>query len=174
MACALRPLLLVALCALLPALPRAEIAVEHAFCLRPSDALVQELLDWIGAASGYDVAGARADPPAIFFCDEGDVLDYPGGTAVVEPGERGVYDYEARVIYLVGPWSPEDPRQRSVLLHELVHDVQFANRAWECPNATEWEAYKLQEAWMAEQGLVAEFDWVRIWFWSKCAGSPHP
>lgn len=152
----------------------AEVVAAREDCTRPSPALVAELLDWIGAASGYDVAGARADPPAIFFCDEGDVLDYPGGTAVVEPGERGVYDYEARVIYLVGPWSPEDPRQRSVLLHELVHDVQFANRAWECPNATEWEAYKLQEAWMAEQGLVAEFDWVRIWFWSKCAGNPHP
>lgn len=152
----------------------AEIAPERADCARPAPDLIAELLDWIGAASGYDVKKAKADPPAIFFCDEGDVLAYPGGNALVEPGERGVYDYEARVIYLVGPWDPENPRQRSVLLHELVHDVQFTNRSWACPNATEWEAYKLQEAWMAEQGLVAEFDWLQIWFWSKCGESPHP
>lgn len=152
----------------------AEIVPEREDCMRPSPGIVAALFDWIGAASGYEVAGVKTDPPAIFFCDEGDVLDYPGGNALVEPGERGVYDYEARVIYLVGPWDPANLRQRSVLLHELVHDVQFANRAWQCPNATEWEAYKLQEAWMAEQGLVAEFDWLQIWFWSKCGQTPHP
>jgi hypothetical protein len=143
-------------------------------CVRPSPDLVEELLGWIGAASGYDISSSLADPPEILFCAEGDVLHYPGGDTLIEPNERGLYDFEDRIIYLVAPWRPDDPRQVSVLLHELVHDVQFRNRGFECPNASEWEAYELQEAWLAERGIHAEIDWLQVWFWSKCPGGPHP
>ena len=153
---------------------RASVGFEHDACVRPPKALVAELVDWIRAATQYDVSRTRADPPVILFCDEGDTLDYAGGTTLIEPGEGGVYDYAARVIYIVAPWDPEDTWQRSILLHEIVHDVQFLNRSWPCPNATEIEAYELQDAWLLENGVQHDFNWLAIWFWAQCPGGPHP
>lgn len=141
-------------------------------CIGPPAGMVLELLDWIGAASGYDVDGVP--PPTIFFCDEGEELRYSGATVVVEPHDRGIYDPATRSVYLVRPWSPDDPEDVAVLLHELVHDVQFSNRTWECPNATETEAYTLHAAWLAERGIEAEIDWFKINVWSQCRRNPHP
>jgi hypothetical protein len=40
------------------------------------------------------------------------------------------------------------------LLHELVHHAQLYNgRHYACNNAKEWEAYTLQNAWLAEHDL---------------------
>jgi len=38
----------------------------------------------------------------------------------------------------------------------------------------EWEAYKLQEAWLAEQGLASGFDWPQIFLLSRCPWDVHP
>lgn len=142
-------------------------------CTAPPEALVQELLDWIAANSDYDTAQSQADPPEVVFCDAGDAIDYAGADTLVEPGERGLYDFEARRIFLVAPWAPDDPHDVAVLLHELVHDVQFSARTWECPNATEWEAYELHEAWLAERDIDADIDWLSVYFWSSCRRNPH-
>jgi len=143
-------------------------------CTPPSPGLVAELLGWIGEATGYDVSAALADPPTIRFCAEGDAIPYPGEATLITPGQRGLYDYDMRRIHLVAPWRADRPRDVAVLLHELVHDVQFLNRPWECPNATEWEAYKLYDRWLAERGIDTAIDWVQVYFWSRCNRNPHP
>jgi hypothetical protein len=61
-----------------------------------------------------------------------------------------------------------------VLLHELVHAVQFDNRSWDCLGAPEWQAYKMQEAWLAEHGISADFDWLLIYMQSRCPRDIHP
>ena len=37
-----------------------------------------------------------------------------------------------------------------------------------CPKATEWEAYKLQEAWLLENGRTPDFNWAYILLDSSC------
>lgn len=141
---------------------------------RPSADLVEELLGWIEARTDYDVAAARAAPPEILFCQTGDSIEYEGNDILVEPGLRAAYDLTSQRIFLVLPWDPDDPRHVSALLHELVHHVQLLNRAWECPEATEWEAYDLQAQWLAENRIDPGFDWLWIYMISRCPRDIHP
>ena len=143
-------------------------------CTPPPPGLVQDLYDWIGANSDYEVAAAKADPPEIIFCIEGEEVPYGAKTTMISPREMGIFDFEERRIYLVAPWRVEVPRDVGVLLHELVHDVQFLNRDWPCPGATEIEAYKLYEDWLAEQGVEIELNWLMIYMWARCPRDIHP
>jgi hypothetical protein len=137
-------------------------------------ALVRRLLGWLAAHSDYDTGRAAADPPEIRFCRSGEVIRYEGHDILVEPDLRAAFDLRARRIYLVLPWRADDPRNVSALLHELIHDVQFAARDWPCPQATEWEAYRLQAAWLEEQGIDPGFDWFGIHMRARCPGDVHP
>lgn len=167
-------LLLAALYAGLAAAPAARAQAPEADCPLPSDELTASLVRWIGARAGYEVAPVLADPPEIGFCEAGDPIPYGADTLFVEPHERGFYDRANRRITLVLPWSESAPRDVAVLLHELVHDIQFLNRSWDCPAATEWEAYSLQARWLGEQGIDTDFDWAQIALHSRCPGEVHP
>ncbi len=81
---------------------------------------------------------------------------------------RGLYDSESEIIYLVEPWSPENPRDISVLLHEMVHHRQKSQH-WYCEQAQEWRAYQIQAQWLAEQQIADGFYWPAILLQSSCA-----
>lgn len=141
---------------------------------RLPDPLVADLLDWIAAETAYDVAPIRADPPAVTFCDRGDAIFYEDLEVLVGDDIFGLYDAHRRRIVLVRPWDAADPRDRGVLLHELVHRVQLANRSWECLSAPEYEAYTLQARYLEQHGIDPGFDWLHIYFLSKCPVDIHP
>ena len=136
--------------------------------------LVAELLTWIGEATDYDLTTSHATPPDVAFCRIGDVIPYESGTALVDETLNGAYDLSNHRVILVQPWDAKTPRDRSVLLHELIHHVQLENRGYECLQAPEWEAYELQEAYLAQQGVDAGFDWLQIYFLSRCPRDHHP
>ncbi|MEX5727288.1 hypothetical protein Ga0609869_000641 [Rhodovulum iodosum] len=178
---ALTPLALLAALALSPAAAHVLGAeVPPADCPAPAaepevpGALVQELLVWIGRATGYDVAESLARPPEIDFCSKGEWVDYEDARVLVDDQLRAVYDWPRRRVLIVRPWHADAPRDVSVLLHELVHHVQLLNRDWECLQAPEWEAYKLQDRWLAERGIASGFDWLAIYFMSRCPRDIHP
>ena len=146
---------------------RAEVAEVD--CIEePSAALVSDLLGWIALNTMYSVKAAWDDPPEVSFCDVGETLAYEGSTLIVEPFLAAAYDLPARRIHLVRPWSEDDPRDVSVLLHELIHDVQLGDHEWPCTGAPELEAYWLQDKWLAERGIVSGFDWRPIIMMSTC------
>ncbi len=134
----------------------------------PAAALKTALIEWIGANSDYDVSAILASPPAVKFCAHGATLVYQG--KAIHFGDRlnGVYDETTEQICLASPWSASNTKDRGVLLHELVHHVQYQSKGWACAKATEWEAYKLQEAWLLEQGAQPGFNWMYILLASSC------
>jgi len=135
-------------------------------------ALLPELEVWLDANSDY----ARAGTPLarIVFVEAGHEIPHDGQTTRLGSTVRGVYEDESATIYLVRPWFGDDPRDKSVLLHELVHHRQAAGpRHWYCPQAMEWDAYKLQEAWLAEHGLESGFHWAAILLDSSCSVRDH-
>ena len=136
------------------------------------EVLLDELVGWIATHTMYDVGVTWRDPPEIAFCTVGEIIAYEGRDLVVDPALRAAYDLPARRIHLVEPWSPDSLADRSVLLHELIHDVQLLNRDWPCLAAPEWEAYRLQDLWLQEQGVILPFDWPAIRRLSECPEAP--
>lgn len=129
------------------------------------------LAEWIAAHSAYPPPEGA---PVILLCRIGETITYEGHPMLVDPDLRAAYDLVNDRIFLVAPWSPDDPMALSTLLHEMVHRAQFAARDWPCPQAAEPEAYRLQEAWLAEQGIDAGFDWFGIYMRARCPPDHHP
>lgn len=127
-----------------------------------------ELVSWIAIHTMYDVSELYRTPPEISFCTEGDWITVEGLELRVEPELDAAYSLPDRVIHLVAPWSPDDPYDRSILLHEFVHVVQLSNRDWPCTGAPELEAYMLQASYLKEHGIKADFDWPSIFLLSVC------
>jgi len=140
----------------------------------PTKALITDLLNWIGGNTDYDVASSLAHPPTVSFCNTGETLVYEGDHVAVPSDLRGAYDWPATRVLLARPWAAESLRDQSVLLHELGHHVQLQNRRYSCLQEPEWQAYKLQEAWLAEQGIASGFDWLVIYMASRCPRDHHP
>jgi len=128
-------------------------------------ALVVELNAWLDAATEYPESDTR---PQIEFV-ETEQAQRLRGVADLSGGRiRGLYDAETGTIYLTEPWSSENPRDISILLHEMVHHRQ-TKRHWYCPQAQEWRAYEIQAQWLAEQNIEDDFYWPAIMLQSSCA-----
>jgi hypothetical protein len=67
---------------------------------------------------------------------------------------ESLYSEIDHTIYLPDSWRPENLRDRSVLLHELVHHLQYRNNIKAtCPGDHEYEAIELQITWLREQDV---------------------
>lgn len=130
-----------------------------------AERLLSALEEWLDQNSAYarppSAPTVRVIPPAI-------AADLAGGLEAGHLGRlRGLFDPETSTIYLVSPWDVSDPEDVSVLLHELVHHRQ-AKQHWYCPAEQEWDAYKLQAAWLTELGIKPDFYWPAILLSASC------
>ena len=72
-----------------------------------------------------------------------------------------LYDETRRTIYLSEGWSGQTPAELSVLVHEVVHHMQFASgQRFACLGERERFAYDAQKEWLALFGetLATAFD----------------
>lgn len=159
-------------CALITLLPIA----------RPADAAQDDLLAWRNAKSLPQLVAhletwldantdlqRRAAAPTIEWVSPAKAAYLQGGAqAAKAETTRGLYDPDTQAIYLVQPWSARDPFDVSVLLHELVHHRQNGGGHWYCPGAQELDAYRTQEAWLAELGLEANVNWIAVILEAGC------
>lgn len=130
-----------------------------------SPALMGALNTWLDAETEFEKKGSQPHIKLIgteLAESLHGVADYSGGRT------RGLYNAETGTIYLTKPWSPGNPRDISVLLHEMVHHRQ-AGQHWYCQQTQEWRAYQIQAQWLAEHQIADEFYWPAILLQSSCA-----
>jgi hypothetical protein len=73
------------------------------------------------------------------------------------------YSKNDRTIYLPDSWNPNALRDRSILLHELVHHLQYLNNVKvTCEFEHDFQAFKLQAAWLSEQGVEYPLDLMGV------------
>jgi len=127
--------------------------------------LVESLEVWLDTHGAYP---RRAAPVAILTN-----TSLPPGAAMERASRsgtraRGLYDPARLEIRLLRPWSPASVTDVSVLLHELVHHRQQEARHWYCPGQQEESAYRLQQAWLAEQGETFAVNWITVILEAGC------
>lgn len=132
--------------------------------------VVSALNRWVDDSSDYPAA--RVDPRVVFVAP-GAISGIRHEARKFDERTHGVYDAETSTIYLHRPWSASDIRDIGVLLHELVHHRQVDARHWYCPQAMEWDAYALQESFLAEAGVESDINWVSVVLESSCAPRNH-
>ena len=133
--------------------------------------LVLELEAWLDQKSDYPAA--KAAPSAIVISAPRTLEDADFDPLHARRTTAGIYDPDTFTIHLQRPWSWDNDRDVSVLLHELVHHRQVNSRRWYCPKAMEWDAYKLQEKFLTERGLESRIYWVAVVLESSCSRRDH-
>lgn len=164
----------VALCLLLAAPAAAAPAVTGATSPQEPYAVhaTMEQLDlWLDTYTDLP----RPDTPLarIGFVAAGEAVPYAGRMTRLESTMRGLYDEASATIYLVRPWFGDTAPDRSVLLHEMAHHRQATAKHWYCPEAMEWDAYRIQEEYLAKLGETGDFNWTWIALLSSCAPRDH-
>lgn len=151
-----------ALIACCPTLPRADMSAHESSSWQQADSMakiVSSLERWLDSRSDLP---RRDAAPQIRIVSEWRATARQAGSASFQRGRlRGLYDPDRSEILLVRPWSAREAADVAVLLHELVHHRQ-APHHWYCPAAQELPAYRLQEAWLAEQGGSLDVNWLAI------------
>ena len=121
--------------------------------------IIFTLLAWIGANSGYDV---NLVSPNITMTDSYNICANYGinNKGQCEAAQlKGFYD-KVLTIFLSDNFDPDDLADRSRLIHELVHYVQWANGEHKstCLGHLEVEAYELQDQWRVSHNLDESLD----------------
>ena len=134
------------------------------------DVLVATYLAWIIAQTGW----SAADRPPIHFVAPSELIRLSGSPENNGLEVQALYSVSEGSIYLPQEWLPNDARQKSALLHELVHHVQRSNNIdLPCVAAYERQAYDLQIKWLREQGVddpyaLIETNELSIYMLSVC------
>ncbi|WP_324753159.1 DUF6647 family protein [Roseovarius sp. Pro17] len=130
-----------------------------------SPARLYELNTWLDAETEFE---RRDSQPRIRLIAAEQAQHFQGIADHTEGTLRGLYDEETEIIYLVQPWSPNNQRDVSVLVHEMAHHRQ-SGQHWYCPQAQEWRAYQIQAQWLRERAIADNFYWPAILLQSSCA-----
>jgi hypothetical protein len=118
------------------------------------DGLVVALMTWISASSGLPMPDS---PPTIVRVSAREMARRarPEGSVETEAASPylALYHAGSATVLLRRDWDRAGLRDRSILVHELVHHLQaHAARSYPCRGAREREAYRLQAAWLDERG----------------------
>jgi len=117
------------------------------------------LIAWIAAQANWTVH----DAPPIRLIPSAEIQKI--FTAEEETGFNigAFYSEKDHTVYLPDNWHPNDLHDRSILLHELVHHLQYLNHVKElCPGEFEFQAFKYQVDWLSEQGVEYPVDLIGI------------
>jgi len=113
---------------------------------------VPHMIAWIVARTGWDIESA---PPVRFVASARLAKMYYGDEGGSNrPDIHALYSIERHTIYLADTWRADVLRDRSALLHELVHHLQILNKAEvDCPAQYDLQASHLQMEWLRGQGI---------------------
>jgi hypothetical protein len=122
------------------------------------DVLIATYLAWIIGQTGL----FAPDHPPVHFVTSEEMAREFGSPDNSGLELQALYNRVEGAIYLPREWRPVDLRQKSALLHELVHHVQRSNNIiLPCIAAYERQAYDLQIKWLREQGVDDPYDLVQ-------------
>ena len=142
--------------------------------------LVITLMLWIGGSTGFPVP----EPPTIavktlyemnnilYGCDDLKINDKElyNSVCVIKDDIKSpnpaasilaLYNHVTKEIYLPTYFNKDNVAHRAILLHELVHHLQYNsgyNKKVSCRGMLEEQAYDLMDVWLKENNAVMPVD----------------
>ena len=117
------------------------------------DGLVGVLLVWIAVQMGCELP----EPPQVRQVSPTVLVQLAYGPAAPQGASVvALYERNSRTVNLSTAWRADSVKDRSTLVHELVHHVQEATgMQYPCLAARETLAYHLQAKWLLEEQGIA-------------------
>lgn len=125
------------------------------------ETLMFALFSWIVANSSYTMPSAlpaveyreQMQMRRMFFCEDPAQCDEAKLPHILI---AAIYEHKTRSVYLPNGFDPRNLANQATLVHELTHHLQelagkFKNI--ECFGPLEYEAYRIEDRWLASQGL---------------------
>ena len=139
---------------------------------------VEQMVEWIVDNSRYQYHGDAYPRVEIHSRLEICTATYPDSEPHENCNIAGYYDHDANLIVIVDQPTEhmvKDHFTEVVLLHELVHFVQYYDGEYEraeCKAALERDAFKLQDLWIDQQRIDPEQknDALFVVFATMCPG----
>jgi hypothetical protein len=137
--------------------------------------LTLALLTWIGAHTSLAYDGS--DLPQIAQIDQRQLVrilydgSLPHGLDIDSVTVEGLYNFRDGKIYLSNTIDLATTEGRSVLVHELVHYLQYQqglDRAVSCMRALEPSAYAAQAGYLRQHGRQVLFNAMQVLAVSTC------
>lgn len=147
------------------------------------EALVIALIIWINQHSHFEydlhhgtpvIRQAEQMALAASIIDDEAVLKKDEHTASFQDFVDqlvAVYDHRQKTILISSKIDIHSPYARSVIVHELVHFIQYqqgVNRKADCLNALERDAYAIQACYMDAHHIPKTFNDVTVALRSTC------
>ena len=142
--------------------------------------IILAMMMWINTATGYSIP----EIPDINYLPTMELRSYAFGCEQTPIPSHNIelcaakknwdldrtnpialYDDKNKTIIVNKKFDIETIHDKSVLFHELVHHVQFANDIdsnVECVGDLEKEAYTLQDEWLQEKYSVSVWDTIKM------------
>ncbi len=134
--------------------------------------LITILLMWIGSSTTYNV---DVPHPKVVMLPPQQLTEQYKDTSLAKTNHIeelwAYYNTTNQTIYLRQDFRQYDPWHRSILLHELLHHIQYHNNvSYQCINQMEEEAWPLQKKYLKD---FHNIDWTYDLLWylliSTCA-----
>jgi hypothetical protein len=134
--------------------------------------VIAALMLWISAHTNYQM---NFDSPRIVQLSQ---------TALEQKFYQGqdkdshlhaFYDPKNEIVYINNKFDINDPFNQSILLHEILHHVQFKNGVkYDCIGELEEEAYTLQKQYLREvHNFLWEYDALYLKIITSCNKSMY-
>lgn len=145
----------------------------------PLKELAIALLTWISSHTPLAYDGTHA--PEIVVVPKAQLVhvlyegNVPQGTDASSLTVDGLYNFRDGKIYLRDELDLATVDGRAVLVHELVHYLQYyhgLDKKAPCMRKLEPEAYAAQAAYLKEHGQEPPFNELLVFFVSLCSSAP--
>ena len=143
-----------------------------------SDHTLESMIQWIEDNSTYTYGGQPLPRIELHSADRICSEIFPDRESHADCNIAGYFDHDTNLIVIsdtVTEYMVEDHFYETVLLHELVHFLQYYDGEYEraeCKQALEKDAFALQDQWIDEQGIDPEQknDPLFVIFVTMCPG----
>ena len=130
------------------------------------DASLVELMDWVRVKLSRNDINVDQEIPMVKRLSRKELYAFAFGTDLPQTRNGataqvyGLYDYKNETIYILDSVDISSVKGKSILLHELVHYLQYRNgyeQQVECKNQLEYMAYYLEASYLKEHGRAVSF-----------------